>query len=431
MVEKLKDSGYKNNIMREACEVFYNRNFEQKLGMNPFIIGFKNGVYDLKLDIFRAGRPEDYVNKQMPINYINFSKTDKRVLAIDDYLEKVFPDSSIRTYFLDTMSDIFEGGNPQKTISFWTGEGDNAKSVTQSFFEKMLGPYAVKISTTLVTGKKTSIGQASPELARTGGGVRYCVIEEPDTDERLNIGILKSLSGNDSFWARDLFATGKNTKEILPLFKICFICNGLPPPRNADKAFWNRVKVIPFESTFVKSGDDCPQDPAEQLLQKRFPRDPNFDKKIPELLEPFAWKLLDHRKSIKGKGRVEPEKVRMATELYRRQNDNYRQFSEECIVEEEKAELRLQDLYNGYKEWFKNGYPGHQLPLRNDIQQYFTKYWGDPEPGLLWRGYTIKLIHNEETEGDTFIVKQPNEDDDINSISPSPKKFKKRILSPV
>lgn len=403
LISNLKNSPYKTNIMNEACEVFFDKNFKEKLDINPFIIGFKNGVYDLKLNIFRAGRPEDYISKQMSINYVNFNKTDKKVLEVYDYLEKVFPDTSVRNYFLDNTSDVFEGGNKQKTIIFWTGEGDNAKSVTQTILERMLGPYAVKFSTTLVTGKKTQAGSTAPELARAGGGVRLGALEEPDGDEELNVGMLKSLSGNDSYWARDLFEKGKATREIVPLFKLIFICNKLIKIKHADKAFWNRVKVLPFETTFVRQGEPCPESYEEQLQQKRFPMDNEFNKKIPSLLEPMAWILLEHRKSIQGKGRIEPEKVKLATNMYRKQNDIYRQFIDECIVEADKY-ITLIELYEGFLSWYRMGYPKHSIPIRNDIQEYFTKLWDEPEKGLKWYGYRIKTLDEEIENGDIIVL---------------------------
>ena len=88
----------------------------------------------------------------------------------------------------------------------------------------MLGDYAIKFSTTLLTGKKVANGAANPELARAGGGVRWAVLEEPDGDEEINIGYLKTLSGDDSYFVRDLFEKGKQTREIKPLFKLIFIC---------------------------------------------------------------------------------------------------------------------------------------------------------------------------------------------------------------
>ena len=224
LISNLKNSSYKNNIMNEACEVFYNEHFKNKLDMNPYLIGFKNGVYDLKLNEFRTGRPEDFISKHMPINYIVFNNNDDRVKNVHSFLEKIFPDTSVKKYFMNQASDVFVGGNYQKVACFWTGDGDNGKSVTQTIFEKMLGEYAIKFSTTLVTGKKGQLGSASPELARAGGGGRWAVLEEPDGDEQINIGLLKSLTGNDSYWARDLFEKGKSTREIQPLFKLIFIC---------------------------------------------------------------------------------------------------------------------------------------------------------------------------------------------------------------
>ena len=112
-------------------------------------------VYDLKLCIFSPGRPEDFISKCIPINYTEFDESDEEVQNVIEFLQKVFPDSSIRSYFLDTYSDIFVGGNTQKKVYLWTGEGDNGKSITQSFFEKMLGELAIKFNTQYFTGKKT------------------------------------------------------------------------------------------------------------------------------------------------------------------------------------------------------------------------------------------------------------------------------------
>ena len=134
-------------------------------------------------------------------------------------------------------------------------------------------------------------------------------------DEQLNIGELKKLSGGDSYWARDLFEKGKSTREVFPMFMITFICNKLPKLKYSDKATWNRLRVIPFESVFVDSDQDCPVTFEEQLLQKKFPMDKTFFQKIPGMVEAFAWYLLQWRQKITI--RIEPEKVRQATAIYR------------------------------------------------------------------------------------------------------------------
>uniref|UniRef100_A0A6C0H449 SF3 helicase domain-containing protein n=1 Tax=viral metagenome TaxID=1070528 RepID=A0A6C0H449_9ZZZZ len=407
IINNLKASPYKSNIMKEAMEVFYDRRFKQKLDQNPYIIGFKNGVYDLKLNEFRAGRPEDFVNKNMPIEYKEYNETDEIVQNVIEFLIKVFPDESIRTYFLDTYSDIFVGGNKQKKVYMWTGEGDNAKSITQKFFELMLGELAIKFNTQYFTGKKVASGSANPELSRAAPPVRHATMEEPDADEQLNIGELKKLSGGDSYWARDLFERGKCTREVFPMFTLTFICNKLPKLKYSDKATWNRIRVIPFESTFVDPSEPCPATLDEQLRQKRFPMDKEFGKKIPDMVSAFAWYLLQWRQKVSV--RVEPAKVREATAIYRRQNDIYRQFIEESITEDKNASLTITEMYAQFKEWFKEGWPNMSLPIKNEVKEYFDRLWGDADRGVKWTGYRIRTLQDDVDSGEVIIL----EEDDL------------------
>jgi len=396
MVGNLKSAPYKNNVMKEAMEVFYDKRFREKLDTNPYLIAYNNGVYDLKLNIFRPGRPEDFISKSMPIDYIDYDEEDEKVQEVYTFLEKIFPDKSVRGYFMDTSSDVFVGGNQQKIVLFWTGDGDNGKSVTQNLFEQMLGKMAIKFNTNIVTGKKPSAGAAHADLARAGGGVRWAVLEEPDGDEMINVGILKHLSGNDSFYARDLFERGKDGREITPMFKLTFICNKLPKMKYSDKATWNRIRVVPFESTFCRSSDPAPDTYEEQLLQKRFPMDKKFGNKIPGLLSAFNWVLLQHRVKIRDKHRTEPEKVRIATEIYRKQNDIYRQFLEEHVVEEKDKVLTLTELYSQFKEWFRESIPNHSIPPRSEVEEYITRLWGEPEKGKKWKGFRIRTLQEQD-----------------------------------
>jgi P4 family phage/plasmid primase-like protien len=408
IISNLKSSPYKNNIMKEAMEVFYDRRFQQKLDQNPFLIGFKNGVYDLKLNEFRPGRPEDFISKVLPIDLVNYQIQDEEVQNVINFLMKVFPDPEIRDYFLDTYSDVFVGGNNQKKVYLWTGDGDNGKSITQMFFDEMLGELAIKFNTQYFTGKKVSSGSANPELARAAPPVRLGTMEEPDADEQLNIGELKKLSGGDKFWARDLFEKGKQTREVTPMFMLSFICNKLPKLKHSDKATWNRMRVIPFEATFVDAEDNCPETLEEQIKQKRFPMDKELKHKIPGMVSAFAWYLLDWRKKISV--RKEPEKVREATAAYRRQNDIYRQFIEECITEDDSV-LSLTEIYAQFKEWFKEGWPNMTLPIKNEVKEYFERLWGEPERGLRWKGYRIRTLQDDVEDGSAVVL---SEDDLVN-----------------
>ena len=393
----VKSANFKDCVMKECREVFYKPDFETLLNKNPMLIGFTNGVYDLEKYVFRKARPEDYISKRLKIPYTEFRESDDRVMDVIIFFEKIFPDTELRKYFLEISSDVFVGGNSQKAAYFWTGDGDNGKSVTQTLFERMLGPLAIKFSTTLITGKKTNIGAASPELARSGEGVRWATMEEPDNDEHINVGILKALTGNDSFFARDLFEKGKSTKEITPLFKLVFICNKLPNIKHADRATWNRIKVIPFESTFVRFGEDCPETYEEQLREKRFPMDSNFYSKITGMLEPLAWFLLNYRKKMISQGYnfASFEKVVNATLKYQRKNDYITDFIQENIIEDDDECISVTDIFSIFKDWFRENYPHMSIPSKNDVKDKLLVKWGDFEKRNKWKGYRIRNFNDE------------------------------------
>lgn len=401
MIGKLKSSPFKNNVMRECLDIFYNSEFIDKLDANQYLIAFENGIYDLKTNTFRDGKPEDYISIQMNIKYEELEDDDPRVLEVYDFLEKIFPDKSVRRYFMDVSSDIFVGGNQNKKLHVWSGEGDNGKSITQTLFETMLGKgkYCIKFPTTVLTGKRAQSSAACPELARAGKGQRLVFVQEPDQTDTMNIGILKELTGNDTFFARGLFKEGK---EMVPMFKLILVCNKPPKLPYNDKATWNRIRVIPFESTFVPL-EQCPETHEEQLKQKIFPVDPYFGDKIPDLAQAFAWVLLRHRKTISQCQRVEPDKVKLATDHYRTTNDFYKQFIEESLTEDQSASISLVELYTAFKEWFRESIPNQSIPIKTDVRDYFIKIWGNSNRNK-WKNWRIKTIRDDIESGDIVVM---------------------------
>ncbi|AAV91054.1 D5 family NTPase [Grouper iridovirus] len=417
-------TGVKNNVLRECAELFYRPNFSDELDADPLLFAFSNGVYDFKEGCLRDGRPEDKLSRRAPIDFIAFApipsarhpgaklrRRPKRqpgesvadharrlaeffeeddaancdpwsptgencifscdpkdfsgpVARLLAFFSTVFPDEGTRRFFLRNAAQTFIGGNPDKVCLFWTGTGNNGKTVTQTLFEKMLGCFAVKMSTQTLTGRKPSAGAANPELARLGCGVRWAVMEEPNSDETINAGTLKSMTGNDSFFARDLYCAGKTTHEIKPLFKLHVICNTLPAIKDADQATWNRVRVVPFEATFVTPGTKAPAD-----AKYKFPADTDISRKLDRLTAPLAWYLVYcwscmQNETVKY---VPPTKVMEATMEYQKEHDLFRQFYDEKLHQNPTACLSCDEAYAAFREWATLNCP-HSFARRSKTQ---------------------------------------------------------------
>lgn len=285
------------------------------------LLGFTNGVYDLKRNEFRQGVSNDDCTLKLSIEYTEYNETDPLVKEVYDFFEKIFPDQDLREYFMDVSSDLFVGDHNKnnKHVYFWSGDGDNGKSVTELFLEKVLGEYSVKLPTSVITNKHIKL---SPELIRARFA-RMAVVQEPDEKETINVEVLKELTGSDRILVRGLY---QESQEIKPMFNLNVICNNPPKLSYDDEAAWTRIRVFPFESRF---SDNAPETREEQLSQKVFPKDPFFSEKIPRLIKPFTWVLLNHLK--KGPKFVEPEKVKMATDSYRKANQDNKNDNDDNV----------------------------------------------------------------------------------------------------
>lgn len=384
---RLNTMRFVNSIIDFAKIRFERETFKDDLNRNVYLIGFANGVYDLKSNIFRKGQPDDMITNHMKISYREFDESHPKVIETRQFFEKVFTNENIRRYFMDVMSEVFIGHNHRKKVWFWTGGGDNAKSVTQMFFAKMLGPLCVKAPTTLITSARGQSGTANAEMARLGNGVRVVFLEEPDPDEQIHSGIFKHLSGNDEFYARDLFERGKDVREIQPMMRLIIICNSLPRMSGGgDQATWNRAEVFPFTSQFKR---DAPITVEEQLKTSIFPIDTTLSQKIPEMTEALAWILIKHMNEPKSPA---PEEVIAATREYQTANDMIQSFMTIHVVQEEDAVSTKFDLYEMYKEFCKDICSGRRPLTFMEFVKSIEKKLGAPTTidSEGWIGYRTR-----------------------------------------
>lgn len=370
----LEDTTKKDKIIKECRELFLDVDFEAKLDANVNLMGFSNGVLDLTEKTFRDGRPDDYISMSTNYDFRAVEDNSPEMAQVDEYLLKVFPDPEIREYFLDQTCILLRGMNLLKKVTVFSGaSGNNSKSISIELIQNTLGDYAVELPTTVLTQKAAQSSAATPEIMTTKGR-RFCVVQEPGPRDSINMGMLKLLSGNDKISGRALY---KGQTEFRPQFKLSIICNKLPKIEVDDSASWNRLRVIPFESSF-KEQHECAHTFEEQLKRKEFPLDPLFSTKLPGMKYAFMYKLYKRFLEAQKNGfpNKEPEKVICETRKYRSANDVYANFlSDQLVNDPESNGLMLNDLYEQFKGWYKNNYSTSYIPPKHEMKDYLsTRY---------------------------------------------------------
>ncbi len=120
---KLKTTSFKDNIMKECKELFYERDFINKLDENPYLIGFEDGIYDLKKGEFRDGEPEDYISLSTGNYYLEYDENNEQIYDVMEFLKQVIPIYEVRQYVLKLLASMLQGFNAEEKFRIWTGTG--------------------------------------------------------------------------------------------------------------------------------------------------------------------------------------------------------------------------------------------------------------------------------------------------------------------
>ena len=127
LIFNLKKTAFKDRILKEASGLFLQKDFESKLDQNIYLVGFANGVYDLKNRIFRKGEPDDLIRKNTGYNYKEFKRDDPIIKEIEAFMESIQPEEDMRNYLGAYVASFLEGSNKDQKFMIWTGSGQNGK----------------------------------------------------------------------------------------------------------------------------------------------------------------------------------------------------------------------------------------------------------------------------------------------------------------
>jgi len=388
---RLKNTATKNNIIREAMVLFYDKHFLEKMDANKYLMGFKNGVLDFKNKEFRNGYPQDYITKSTNINYDQFDpeihgEISKQVLV---FMEQLFPNPSLNKYMWNHLASCLIGGNKNQTFNVYRGSGSNGKSILTTLMSMSFGEYKATVPVTLVTEKRNGIGGTSSEVMQLKG-VRYAVMQEPTKDQgRLNEGVMKELTGGDPIQARALYC---ETETFVPQFKLVVCTNNLFEVNSTEDGTWRRFRICDFVSKF-KDENEVVQDNTPYI----FPKDKDLEEKLPNWVNVFMAMLV--KLAYENQGNVEdcPE-VMAARDKYRQGQDLVAAFIAENIEQTGNKEdkIKKKEICQQFKDWCNTAHYGRKMPKGSELCDYLDTKYGKCGKSCAWTG--IRVIYDQQSD---------------------------------
>ena len=398
---RLKRTNDKNNIMREAAEIFYDNEFIRNMDTNKYLMCFNNGVVDFANKIFREGYPEDYITKSTKIDYIQLSDlTEDNKAAymetknqITEFMEKLFPIEDLRKYMWQHLSSCLIGANKNQTFNVYHGSGSNGKSILTDLMSLTLGEYKGTVPITLVTDARGKIGGTSDEILKLKG-VRYAVMQEPSKGVKLNEGIMKELTGGDPLQARGLYSES----EIFdPQFSLVVCTNNLFDIESNDDGTWRRIRKCDYVSKFVDDPD------TYNDKTNVYKKDKSLKDKLPTFAPVFASLLVEI--AFETGGLVEDcETVLKASNKYRNCQDHLSAFINEMIIKtnEKKDKIGKSGLTQAFKHWFEQSQGSRKAPKGEELYEVMNKIhagtWNTRD--TKWVGVKFYEPDTEEDEED-------------------------------
>ena len=386
----LKKTSDKNNIMREAMEIFYDTDFSKKIDTNRWLMCFKNGVVDFENKIFRNGIPSDYITKCTNINYeeLDETNTEKCNIAaeIKLFMEQLFPVENLLEYMWRHLASVLIGENKNQTFNIYHGRGSNGKSMLTDLMFLTLGEYAGSVPVTLITEKRPSIGGTSSEIMQLKG-IRYAVMAEPRKGDRINEGIMKQLTGDSTISGRALYC---DTETFTIQFHLVVCTNTLFEMNSHDDGTWRRIRICDFESKF--------KDPEEYFRKEtykyQFPKNKNLKDRMKYWVSIFAGMLV--KIAFQTQGNVPNcDAVLECTNKYRRESDYISCFVAERISvvdpDDMRIVLKIQDVSQEFKIWFGMAAPGEKNLKLAEIKEFINnKFYEYSKEHGGWIGLQLK-----------------------------------------
>ena len=391
---KLGDTNMKDNIMKEARELFYDADFISKLDEKTGLLCFNNGIVDFDTGVFRRGQPDDFISMCTNIDYVPMDITRcqtetevqydsvKHQRIVDDihcFMAEVYPDPSLREYMWEHLASALTGTENQ-TFNIYIGQGSNGKSVLTKLMADVLGNYKCDVPLTLITEKRQKVGGCAPEIAELKG-VRYAVMQESSKGDSVNEGVLKQLtSGTDTIQGRNLYATG--TTRFIPQFKLIMCTNELIDIKSNDGGTWRRMRVVNHVSRFV---DNNPDPNPEKHEYKKLTEGEIKRRMTPLWKQLFVSLLVE--KAFQTKGIVKDcALVTAASDAYRAKQDLLGEFMMEELIEDPLSVLKKDELSNHYKMWWEKTQNG-KVSKKDELWTCMNKKYTKKDKG--WAGVRI------------------------------------------
>lgn len=293
------------------------------LDADPWLLGVRNGVVDLRTQTLRPSDPADLLTRRAEVD---FDPSAECPLWLKHVGFVTNGDAALAAWLRRAIGYTLTGLTSEQQLFFLWGTGANGKSTLLDVLLMMLGSYGIVGDENLLTSTS-----GHPTQLADLRGARLIVCDETDREKKLAEQRIKMMTGKQikaRFMRQDFFT-------YTPRFKLWISGNHKPEIRGGDDGIWRRLKLVPFTA---KLTPDTKVLGYEEILRQ-------------ELSGILNWALTGLADWVKLGQLGGAEAVDAATLEYRDEEDPTGQWLDDCCVREPEASVEFASLFESWSWW--------------------------------------------------------------------------------
>ena len=358
---KLKDSGFKNAVVRDAQDLYSDFTFSDKLDKEQSVLPVKNGILILGKNIkLLNGYNNLYISKYAPTNYMAFDPRHPLIKKVLKLYRDLFPDNQPDTheFFMSLYASSLDARPKDQIFCIKVGGGKNGKTMTTEIHRNMMGhEFAITLPMQFITGNNKRDAESSTPATMRAEYARHVDYQESDKCETLASAKMKLITGGGTIGGRENYGSYRNFRLNC---NHVMDTNYLPKINDNSHGVWRRVKVIEMPMRFHdkhEMADFDEKNPYHRIAENvdTLKDDPEF---LAADLAVKTWYYeqlhLKYGGSIQN---IPHPNIKQKTINYRNTQNKlslfYTKYLIKCNNEERDNKLLLDDIRARYERWFK------------------------------------------------------------------------------
>jgi len=348
-IYKLRNSGKRDGFIKD---ILIEISKDVKFDTHSHLFAFENCIFNTDTLAFESPNFEDYVSLTTGFDYDN-NYDDKLVQELDKFIDTIFPDPELKSFYLSVLSSGLQGKNLEKFV-IASGSGGNGKGVINELALDLFGQYGYVLNNTVLLRPLGS--GPNPEIANLHNK-RFVISREPNSKYKINTSMMKDLTGGNQIKARALYS---NDCNVFLRLTLVLECNKKPALDEVDPAVERRINEVEFKSKFVEKDvydTLLEEEKKTTFLRNSYYKTPEFKDKYKQAL--FQILIGSYRLFKDNKYElVVPDQVRKKTADYLMTSDDISEWVNEFYQKTDNSKdiIKLKELFEDFKnsDYYQN-----------------------------------------------------------------------------